>query len=98
MASDNYVRELAGTPGAVSAFSGLSSTLVYSRDDNRLGYSVFNIGPGDLYVLHGTVSATTSMFTYFLKPGDFYESMWGYCGPVTAIFASTGSARFQEVK
>lgn len=59
----------------------------------RLGFIVYNESGADLYLLLGEQAATTSLYTVKIADGGYYESPWGWDGPVHVIWGSAGSGK-----
>jgi len=82
--------------GTVTSFTSTSSSVLRSSNSNRKLLTVFNEGTGTLFILLGSGTASTTNYSLRILSGDYYE-LEKYTGEVTAIFASTGTARITEI-
>jgi hypothetical protein len=73
-------------------FTSTSYGTIATASTGRLGCTIFNSGPGNLHVLLGTATASTSVFTTRLSAGDYYEVPFNYTGLIGGIFATAGTA------
>jgi len=73
-------------------FTSTSYGTIATASTGRLGCTIFNAGPGNLHVLLGTGTASTSVFTVRLSTGDYYEVPFNYTGLIGGIFATAGTA------
>ena len=73
-------------------FTSTSYGTIATASTGRLGCTIFNSGPGNLHVLLGTATASTSVFTARLSSGDYYEVPFNYTGLIGGIFATAGTA------
>ena len=73
-------------------FTSTSYGTIATASTGRLGCTIFNSGPGNLHVLLGTATASTSVFTVRLSSGDYYEVPFNYTGLIGGIFATAGTA------
>jgi hypothetical protein len=73
-------------------FTSTSYGTIATASTGRLGCTIFNSGPGNLHVMLGTATASTSNFTARLSSGDYYEVPFNYTGLIGGIFASAGTA------
>ena len=73
-------------------FTSTSYGTIATASTGRLGCTIFNSGPGNLHVLLGTATASTSVFTARLSAGDYYEVPFNYTGLIGVIFATAGTA------
>jgi len=78
-------------------FTSTSYGTIATASTGRLGCTIFNSGPGNLHVMLGTATASTSAFTVRLSSGDYYEVPFNYTGLIGGIFATAGTARVTEV-
>ena len=78
-------------------FTSTSYGTIATASTGRLGCTIFNSGPGNLHVLLGTATASTSVFTARLSAGDYYEVPFNYTGLIGGIFATAGTAEVTEV-
>lgn len=75
-----------------AAFTSTSYGTIATASTGRLGCTIYNSGPGNLHVLLGTATASTSVFTARLSAGDYYEVPFNYTGLIGGIFATAGTA------
>ena len=78
-------------------FTSTSYGTIATASTGRLGCTIFNSGPGNLHVLLGTATASTTAFTVRLSAGDYYEVPFNYTGLIGGIFATAGTAEVTEV-
>ena len=78
-------------------FTSTSYGTIATASTGRLGCTIFNSGPGNLHVLLGTATASTSAFTVRLSAGDYYEVPFNYTGLIGGIFATAGTAEVTEL-
>jgi hypothetical protein len=78
-------------------FTSTSYGTIATASTGRLGCTIFNSGPGNLHVLLGTATASTSAFTVRLNAGDYYEVPFNYTGLIGGIFATAGTAEVTQV-
>ena len=78
-------------------FTSTSYGTIATASTGRLGCTIFNSGPGNLHVLLGTATASTSVFTARLSSGDYYEVPFNYTGLIGGIFATAGTAEVTEL-
>jgi hypothetical protein len=78
-------------------FTSTSYGTIATASTGRLGCTIFNSGPGNLHVMLGTATASTSVFTARLSAGDYYEVPFNYTGLIGGIFATAGTAEVTEV-
>jgi len=78
-------------------FTSTSYGTIATASTGRLGCTIFNSGPGNLHVLLGTGTASTSVFTVRLSAGDYYEVPFNYTGLIGGIFATAGTAEVTQV-
>jgi hypothetical protein len=78
-------------------FTSTSYGTIATASTGRLGCTIFNSGPGNLHVLLGTATASTSNFTTRLSAGDYYEVPFNYTGLIGGIFATAGTAEVTQV-
>jgi len=88
------IRPPNSTTGGTSPtdFTSTSYGTIATASTGRLGCTIFNSGPGNLHVLLGTATASTSVFTARLSAGDYYEVPFNYTGLIGGIFATAGTA------
>jgi hypothetical protein len=92
--TDGTVTERRSTTGGTGStdFTSTSYGTIATASTGRLGCAIFNGGPGNLHVLLGTGTASTSVFTVRLSAGDYYEVPFNYTGLIGGIFATAGTA------
>ena len=73
-------------------FTSTSYGTIATASTGRLGCTIFNSGPGNLHVMLGTATASTSAFSVRLSSGDYYEVPFNYTGLIGGIFATAGTA------
>ena len=78
-------------------FTSTSYGTIATASTGRLGCTIFNSGPGNLHVLLGTATASTSVFTARLSTGDYYEVPFNYTGLIGGIFATAGTAEVTTI-
>jgi len=78
-------------------FTSTSYGTIATASTGRLGCTIFNSGPGNLHVLLGTGTASTSNFTARLSAGDYYEVPFNYTGLIGGIFATAGTAEVTQL-
>ena len=78
-------------------FTSTSYGTIATASTGRLGCTIFNSGPGNLHVILGTATASTSVFTARLSAGDYYEVPFNYTGLIGGIFATAGTAEVTQL-
>jgi hypothetical protein len=78
-------------------FTSTSYGTIATASTGRLGCTIFNNGPGNLHVMLGTATASTSVFTVRLSAGDYYEVPFNYTGLIGGIFATAGTAEVTQL-
>ena len=78
-------------------FTSTSYGTIATASTGRLGCTIFNSGPGNLHVLLGTATASTTAFTVRLSSGDYYEVPFNYTGLIGGIFATAGTAEVTQL-
>jgi hypothetical protein len=78
-------------------FTSTSYGTIATASTGRLGCTIFNSGPGNLHVLLGTATASTTAFSVRLSAGDYYEVPFNYTGLIGGIFATAGTAEVTQV-
>jgi hypothetical protein len=95
--SDGTLLGLAGTSAVSSVAGATSSTSILAANAARLGATVYNDSTAILYLLLGSGTASTSVYTVQMGAGSYYEVPFGYTGAIQGIWASaTGNARIAE--
>jgi hypothetical protein len=78
-------------------FTSTSYGTIATASTGRLGCTIFNSGPGNLHVMLGTATASTSVFSVRLSAGDYYEVPFNYTGLIGGIFATAGTAEVTQL-
>jgi hypothetical protein len=78
-------------------FTSTSYGTIATASTGRLGCTIFNTGPGNLHVMLGTATASTSAFSVRLSAGDYYEVPFNYTGLIGGIFATAGTAEVTQL-
>jgi hypothetical protein len=78
------------TSASVTTFTSTSSAEL-SPANSKKATTIYNKGAGNLYVLLGTGTASSSNASLVLVAGDIV-TISGYSGAIQAIFDSTGTA------
>ena len=78
-------------------FTSTSYGTIATASTGRLGCTIYNSGPGNLHVILGTATASTSVFTTRLSAGDYYEVPFNYTGLIGGIFATAGTAEVTQL-
>ena len=80
-----------------TTFTSTTYGTIATSSTARLGCTIFNEGPGNLHVMLGTATASTSSYTARLSSGDYYEVPFSYTGLIGGIFATAGTARVTQI-
>lgn len=80
----------------VSSFTSTTSATLKSSNSSRKNLTIYNEGGGNLHVLYGSGTASTTNYSVRLSAGDYLE-IDKYTGQVNAIFATAGTARVTEI-
>ena len=91
------VKEQGSVTGGVTTFTSTTYGTIATANTTRLGCTIFNEGAGNLHVILGTATASTSSYTVRLSSGDYYEVPFNYTGLIGGIFATTGTARVTQL-
>ncbi|NBP04172.1 MAG: hypothetical protein EBU90_29570 [Proteobacteria bacterium] len=67
-----------------------------NSNSNRKLVTVYNEGAGNLHILYGSGTASTTNYSVKLFAGDYIE-IDKYTGQINAIFATAGTARATEI-
>jgi len=78
-------------------FTSTSYGTIATASTDRLGCTIFNSGPGNLHVMLGTATASTTAFSVRLSAGDYYEVPFNYTGLIGGIFATAGTAEVTQL-
>jgi len=81
---------------SVSSFTSTTSATLKASNSGRKLLTIYNEGAGNLHILYGSGTASTSNYSVRLATGDYLE-VDNYTGQLTAIFASAGTARVTEI-
>ena len=92
----NPTRATTGGTGTTD-FTSTSYGTIATASTGRLGCTIYNSGPGNLHVILGTATASTSVFTTRLSAGDYYEVPFNYTGLIGGIFATAGTAEVTQL-
>ena len=97
--TDGTVTERRSTTGGTGPtdFTSTSYGTIATASTGRLGCTIFNSGPGNLHVILGTATASTTAFTVRLSAGDYYEVPFNYTGLIGGIFATAGTAEVTQL-
>ena len=75
-----------------------SPVTVLAANTARIGATVYNDSTSVAYLLLGTQTASSTLYTVQLQPGAYYEAPFGFTGKIAGIWVSaTGTARVTEV-
>jgi hypothetical protein len=86
------------TANQTNVASSGSSVTVLASNAARLGATVYNDSTQILYLLLGTGTASTSVYTVQLGSQSYYEVPFNFIGQLTGIWASAnGFARVTEL-
>lgn len=80
----------------VSNFTSTTSATLKSSNPNRKFLTIYNEGAGNLHILYGSGTTSTTNYSVKLFTGDYLE-IDKYTGQVNAIFATAGTARVTEI-
>lgn len=80
----------------VSEFTSTTSATLKSSNSNRKVLIIYNEGAGNLHVLYGAGTASTTNYSVRVDAGNYLE-IGKYTGEVRAIFATSGTARVTEI-
>ena len=80
----------------VSSFTSTTSSTLKASNSSRKMLTIYNEGAGNLHVLYGSGTASTTNYSVRLFAGDYLE-IDKYTGQVNAIFSATGTARVTEI-
>jgi hypothetical protein len=86
-----------GVPSSVAA--SVVSVQLAAGSGEAKGYTIYNdSASANLYISLGSTAASLTSFTAKLVPGAYYETPFGYNGPIQGIWdAAIGSARISTV-
>jgi hypothetical protein len=77
-------------------FTSLTSAVIREANPERTVLTVFNQGPGIIYILYGPGVASTTNYSVRLLTNSILELPF-YQGEVTGIFDSAGIAKITEL-
>ena len=77
-------------------FTSLTSAVIRVANPLRTMLTVFNEGPGIIYILYGPGTASTTNYSVRLLTDSILELPF-YQGVVTGIFNSAGTAKVTEL-
>lgn len=80
----------------ISSFTSTTSATLKASNASRKLLTIFNEGSGNLHILYGSGTASTTNYSVRVSAGDYLE-IDKYTGQVTAIFATAGTARITEI-
>jgi hypothetical protein len=80
----------------VGTFTSLTSAVIRDANPQRTMLTIFNQGPGALYVLYGPGTVSTTNYSVRLLTDSILELPF-YQGVVTGIFDSAGTAKITEL-
>jgi hypothetical protein len=87
-----------GATGQATAtsFTSTSSASLKASNSSRKLLTIYNEGAGNLYVLYGNGTASSTNYSVRLAAGDYLE-IEKYTGDLTGIFATAGTAYVTEI-
>lgn len=88
---DDHQESKIGAP-TTSIFNSTVSEVLANSNTNRKLLTIYNDGPGNLYLLYGDTAATNN-FSIKLRIGDYFE-IDKYKGKVSAIFEDIGGEAY----
>jgi hypothetical protein len=92
---DDHTRSI-GSSSTFGSFTSITSATLKASNTNRKVLTIYNQGPGNLYLYYGT-GASVSNYSIKLRIGDYFE-IDKYTGLVSAIFDAAGSvAKVTEI-
>lgn len=80
----------------VSTFASTTAAEIRPRSSTRVVFTIYNEGPGTLYVLYGEGTPSATNYSVKMLTDDYLEVPF-YQGQVKGIFASTGTARVTDL-
>lgn len=78
-------RSGAGASTQPSIATTAGGTTVLASNANRLGASVRNDGSNDVFMLLGSGTVSSTVYTTKMSPGAYFEVPYGYTGIITGI-------------
>lgn len=82
--------------GTCTTFSSTSTPLTVQKNLERKLLTVFNEGPGNLYVLYGDGTPSAANYSVRMATGDYLE-VDKYNGVTKLIFSGSGVARITDI-
>lgn len=80
----------------VSTFTSAVAAQIRPANPNRIVLTIYNEGPGTLYVLYGEGTPSSTNYSVRLYVDDYLEVPF-YLGEVKGVFSGTGNARITEL-
>jgi hypothetical protein len=80
-----------GSTSSVSSFTSTSSSSIVSSG-SRKAITIYNAGAGDLYVLLGTGTASSTNYSFVVGVSDLV-TVANFTGALQGIFSATGTAQ-----
>jgi hypothetical protein len=80
----------------VTSFTSTSSAVIEPFNSSRKMTTIYHETGGDLYVLYGPGTASSTNYSVKMSPGDYLEVV-SYTGQITGVFSSSGTARVSEI-
>lgn len=80
----------------VSTFTSTTAAEIRPADATRVMLTIYNEGPGTLYVLYGEGTPSATNYSVKMLTDDYLEVPF-YQGQVKGIFASAGTARVTDL-
>jgi len=92
-------QQLPPTTGTLSSVaSSATDVLVLAANANRLGATIFNSSTQILYLVLGTTTSSTTVYSVQIAVSGYYEVPYGFTGQIRGIWASAnGSAKITEL-
>lgn len=86
------------TPSVTSVTVTTTTTTLMNARSTRLGFIVYNEGPGIIYLAYGTVASIAGGYTVQIGPGASpYVDELPYRGAVSAIIGGTSSPSVVQI-
>lgn len=80
----------------VTTFTSTTSAVIEPFNSARKMCAIFHETGGDLYVLYGPGTASSTNYSVKMSPGDYLEVV-SYTGQITGVFSGSGTARVSEI-
>jgi hypothetical protein len=84
-----------GSTASVSSFTSTSSATIVASG-TRKAITIYNAGAGDLYVLLGTGTASSTTYSFIVGVADLV-TVASYTGAIQGIFSAAGTARISII-